>query len=91
MNIRINVTQRDIDQGCRASVRSCPIARALSRHLPKFPGCDYVSAFPNLLTLGQAFWYARTPPSASAFILAFDSTEPVRPFSFVAEFEEVGK
>ena len=78
--ICVEVTQEDIDRGCKNSNSHCPIGLALQRM-----GYKHVS-------VGQRIWLGAdfpefvaptpTPPAACKFIEDFDSGKEVKPFSF---------
>jgi len=77
-SITINVTQRDIKQGERASCNKCPVALALSRH---FRGID-VGVYSCSVFHEYKWLWVRFPPKASKFILDFDANKHVEPFNF---------
>lgn len=88
--ITVNVTQRDIDAAWEAmdtnpafdATKQCPIARALHRH----PATRRVAVTGDqVLISGQL---ANLPAEAIAFVVAFDSGEPVAPFTFTLEVQQ---
>lgn len=88
MEITIHVTQEDIEKGRRDDVCWCPIALAAKRAGLKGVEVD-ASQDANkswgwLWTTNECF---RLPKEAIDFISAFDSSEPVQPFSFVVSYE----
>jgi hypothetical protein len=74
----INVTQRHIDQGCRGSVYSCPIARAIQEKTGVLCGVRYDHVFIRGREL-------HLPHKAFVFITNYDEGEPVQPFRFELE------
>lgn len=81
--LTVAVTKEDIDQGVPGDPCQCPLARALNRALDYAEGTVDVDA--NEYWLGPQAKEPRPyrlPAAASAFVLAFDSDEPVAPFSF---------
>ena len=86
MDYLIQVTDADIKHGVRGSETDCPIARA-ARHIMSIPHDE------ELIVTDQ---YIHTdddaillPPEASEFIGKFDAEQPVSPFSFEVESEEL--
>lgn len=70
----IIVTQEDIDKGARNSPCRCPVAIALGR-------C-YKDVYCGFYTMTLDVLSIETPKTVSDFIAAFDSGDPVKPFSF---------
>lgn len=88
MKYLIQVTQEDIDQGCRNSGGRCPIARALIRALSvDFSPHVYVAKTQVNVWNNKKFvvQHRGIPEVAKNFIKQFDAGEKVLPFSF--EFE----
>ena len=82
MQVLIQVTQEDIDKGCRTSTRSCAIARALDRITHDRLGA-LVGKFIKLEDwYGEVVFRQRIPIVARNFISDFDSGLYVEPFSF---------
>jgi hypothetical protein len=88
MQVRINVTQRDIERGSLGLSTSCPIARAIKRtrwgrsKLTVSVGRSTVRA----ISLGAWGASAYTlPGDAQDFVAVFDRGYPVEPFSFTLE------
>lgn len=77
--MKITVTRKDIQEGCKQSSHNCPIARAVIRA---------IGALPEGVSIGTWDWavagYGRNkqPRSASRFIEKFDKTGKGKPFSF---------
>lgn len=72
----IEIRQADIDQTVREDYFNCAIARAVKRDT----GAEDVEVDSwNIVVDGMVL---RTPPAAEEFINAFESGEPVTPFSF---------
>lgn len=89
--ITINVTQEDIDNGTRKKCVICPVARALDKAfgltVPPTPIADRTcfildSYHIDLFDKQDFLIRIPTPPEAKAFIKAFDTKQPVKPFSF---------
>ncbi len=78
----VEVTAEDIDNGKKALLKECPIARAVGRTMP--PNKSHVSIY----SWGIRVYYVNTyedysiPRSAEKFIKNFDSGRPVSPFKF---------
>jgi len=83
--LTIEVTQEDIDKGCRASPWSCPVALALERANGKQYSVGTKS-------FNERFKYyedsLNLPEHVQDFILRFDTSKPVQPFSFQINIEE---
>lgn len=86
MNINVNVTQEDIDNGVAQCESGCPIALSLKRFLTKLidirVGLNYLEL--ELKTDENIFkkYHAKLPISTFDFILNFDRGEKVAPISF---------
>jgi len=71
----VEVTQDDIDKGCRANAYRCPVALALSRTFNKHVGANSCwAAFES--------HDVRLPEIASKFVKDFDCELPVSPIRF---------
>ena len=89
----IDVTQEDIDRGCRGNSKYCPIALALRRMGHK--DISVVSWSVRWLPPDTGNWFnpapayaaGKLPPEASRFVEDFDNKgrDEVRPFSFLLE------
>lgn len=82
MNYAINVTEQDIAVGEQRSCRHCPISVAIGR----ISGAISVSTDEECIRVGSndvipSDHYA-TPCAAAEFIRAFDTGNPVEPFTF---------
>ena len=81
MDIRVNVTQRDIEKGKPRKILFCPVALAVQRAIPNLSyvgtGCMSVD--------GRIFDW---PTKIIRFIQHFDSNLPVKPFKFILRFVE---
>jgi hypothetical protein len=87
MNIQIlvQVTQTDIDEGRPGTTQECPIAKALMRVIAD---CLWVSVngYDCIWQLKNGSKYrAEIPESGVGFIIQFDSCRGGQPFSFVLE------
>lgn len=74
----INVTHEDIARGRRVFCDRCPIALAVQRATGNFNA----GAGPRSIWFGNPVIHYGTPVSAAEWMLAFDRSEPVEPFSF---------
>ena len=74
--ICVEVTQDHIIHGRRSDCTACPVALALEDVVP---GPWYVNA---LWLYNTRKWEIKTPKNVEEFMLAFDSGQPVQPFSF---------
>lgn len=75
--MRINVTAAHIAAGVPGSARCCPVALAISEHVP--PDCPVLVRFASADIDGDSFWL---PTEAQDFICNFDENLPVSPFEF---------
>jgi hypothetical protein len=88
VDMRVYVSQKDIDNGTPSDPTSCPIARAIKR---RYPQLDYVLVEGESATLGDDFTDNETfwlPGIAIRFIEDFDARKPVEPFEFELEPDE---
>jgi hypothetical protein len=76
MKIKIEVTQDDIDQGCRWSANHCPIARAVAQRFHS----TQVGVNRTWIRVGSITF--KTPLRAVRFIKRFDGKNLVKPFKF---------
>lgn len=77
MRTKIYVTRKDINNGDRAHMRSCPIALAVGRIFKD----QYVTALPvSGITVGSKTYAVLE--KVAKFICDFDTGKPVKPFSF---------
>lgn len=72
----INVTKEDIDNAT-FDTTNCPVAKAISRVVKCCVGCGHFTA-----SWGGGNHACDLPEQVTNFIKAFDSREPVKPFSF---------
>ena len=80
--IKVTVTQKDIDTGIADNCLECPIARALKRTTRK----EWAVWKDNVFTSNvKACNYKQydLPNKAQRFIEKFDERKPVKPFSFI--------
>jgi hypothetical protein len=87
IDVTVEVTQRDIDAGCRNSASACPIANAIHRvtREPHSKVRRVKVQFPSYLSSPCD---SRLPEEACAFIHNFDTGFPVFPFSFTLAVPE---
>ena len=80
--IKVSVTQKHINKGCKTSGRACPIALALLDHF----GVDRVEVMEERMIVYSELFHThktfRTARSASRFIKVFDNTGKGKPFNF---------
>lgn len=88
----IEVTQEDINRGCRGSLSNCLIARAVHRRIGDVWWGVHIEVGKNILLRGEPRYSRPTaiynlPNEALEFIDAFDKGGPeaVEPFSFEAK------
>lgn len=81
--MRIEVTQGDIDTGCRKTSQNCPIAIAVSRAVGKRVGVseNLVSIYFN----GGVSQVCKLPSEATKFITRYDAGYRPAPFGFELE------
>lgn len=80
--IRVNVTQEDIDSGHKNSCSRCPVALAVGRIFPNNEMMDVVECI-RVGYKGSYTEYAITKQT-NRFINDFDNGEKVSPFKFRA-------
>ena len=78
-DIKIEVTQEDIDRGEKGDCAKCPIARAIRRTLK----VRYVHVDTDFLEWGPDYSCMNAPVKVSKFIDAFDEGRRVSPFTFM--------
>ena len=86
LELTIEVTQEDIDQGIRASCHQCPIARAMNRYFGPHAetSVDTRALFVCTdITQGYDQLFFVVSADAAAFIKDFDSGWTVSPETFV--------
>ena len=83
MEIIVNVTEKDIEQGRKRNCRHCPIALAIRR---KFPGDSTVVRVDRKIAFiwptGGSYFATDLPRAARDFVVDFDSGRVVSPFTF---------
>ena len=84
--MKIIVTRKHIKKGRMGSCSKCPVALALYEKIHKIVAVDTI----DIMYKGnQGQWYtADTPDDVAAFIEDFDSTYPVKPFTFEVDFRK---
>ncbi len=82
--VKIEVTQADINQGKQGKIESCAIARAVKRAMGDNPKVsDDIE-----ITIGDGLQYYDIPKKAAIFIEQFDEDKKkVKPFTFVAKLK----
>ena len=92
INLRIEVTDQDIREGCKSDSGNCPIANAGNRALREIGINDlWFSASPGFTALfdnGEyaAFVCVEVPIEARRFMNKFDGGDEVDPFEFYLNF-----
>jgi hypothetical protein len=87
MQVRINVTPRDIERG-RPGIRSCPIARAIKRTRWGRSKLAVTVGRSTVRVVSLGAWGGSAyilPEDARSFVSKFDRARPVEPFSFTLE------
>ena len=90
MDLKINVTRRDITRGKRRRGNSCPVALAVKRAAReagfgkkvKTAVSDYVSLY-----VGGDSYFTRGYKKLGKFTSAFDKGKAVQPFSITLRFK----
>ncbi len=75
LGTKIEVTEKDISNGCKSSPGYCPIALAVNRQLK-------INSRVGAANLSYGDGYAKLPISAQQFIIRFDRNKIVEPFKF---------
>ncbi len=79
--LKINVTQRDIDEGSRCNPSECPVALAIGRELDEVVKVGLIFVTIGNYAFGDTA-HLPLPRAALDFIHEFDFVESVKPFSF---------
>jgi hypothetical protein len=82
--VTVTVTQEHIDAGERESCSSCPVALAFAAAIPEAIDSAVTWRYASVWFGSRGVVNYKLPPSATGFIGAFDSEEPVAPFTFTA-------
>lgn len=85
--MRIDVTQEDIDRGTPDNCLYCPVARALNRVLPNEVFAVRKAEIIRALDEDGETQVIAPPQEVIDFVAAFDSCEPVAPFSFELDLD----
>lgn len=82
--ITIEITNDDIANGAKASVRGCPAALGLARAVPDHTTDSFVGLDTAWVMLEGGYrWEMYGNPALPEFIRAYDAGENVRPTTFV--------
>ena len=87
VNMKINITQEDLDLGKRYHCKMCPVALALQRagievsSVGKYVFSYYVTNTAESIRLKTV----GLPPTVTSFIAKFDKGERTEPFEFEIE------
>jgi len=84
VDIRVNVTQKDIEKGRCGLILLCPVALAIRRALPEIMSLRYVG-IKSINVDGHVFDF---PIPIARFISDFDHGRAVKPFKFILRFRE---
>ena len=82
--MKIEITQKDIDNGVQGECLLCPIALAFKRSSNfkrVYVHCKSIQVFKH----GKGVKTYELPKKAQTFVRRFDRQEPVKPFSFELE------
>lgn len=80
VNVLVEVTQEDIDSNSHTCV-SCPVHRAISRHLNPESSVRVFPLGANYYTNGLYRDYWRHPAAVQKWIRDYDHDKPVKPIS----------
>lgn len=80
--MRIQVTQEDIDKGCKGKFYACPVARALERDTGMEWGVGTTLACTTDKKTGLIDRKIQLPETVSRFIRNFDFGDKVEPLAF---------
>jgi len=85
MKITFNVTQEDIDNGCRVDIFNCMVAKALQRELK----VNFVHStfFDAVIVISDRYYYKHSE-NTSLNIGRFDAGGEVKPFSFSLDIKD---
>lgn len=78
--VQLNVSKKDIIEGCRNSAENCPIARATIR--AGFTGVEVEAEYIRFV-IGDDTHVISLHGKARRFVHAFDDGEKVKPFKFI--------
>lgn len=82
MKIKIEVTQKHIDNGKSEDCYSCPIALAVSEHLHEYVEAHVMHGSVSFLPITGRDTVTKLPFEVRDFINEFDEGGEVEPFSF---------
>lgn len=88
MNIRFNITPKDISLGCKGDAGNCPSARAIQR---RFKAGIVVNVGLFSLSFYNTDKFCRIkemPKTLHNFIKLYDDGQPVKPISFTLDVPE---
>jgi hypothetical protein len=94
-NYTVNVTQEDIDLGCKQNSVCCPVARAAARAMGELVaepnaqvdvGVGTITV--SVYSVREQFKTAFLPLAAREFICCYDAGDKVYPFSFEIQLAE---
>lgn len=83
--MKIEVTQKDIDNGVQGECQSCPIALAFKRTSNSKRVYVNTKSIDVCHRGNQGVKTYELPKKAQTFVKRFDRQEPVKPFSFELE------
>jgi hypothetical protein len=85
LNVKIEVTEKDISLGIPRLIGSCPVAKAIKRtieHSICAVGEDFIVVQIEHAQHIFSLYGMPPPPDVQIFVRKFDRGEPVEPFSF---------
>lgn len=87
--VRIDVTKKDIEQGCQLIANNCPVAKAIQRRTscPASVCNEYALLGSDIDRVNEGY-KINLPPFVGTFIYNFDwSSNPSVPFSFYLDID----
>jgi hypothetical protein len=81
--LKVEVTQKDIDDAKPKSSNHCMIATAIGRGVPGASHIDVDTASIRFSVGEHRYYYAPTPPKAANMLVDWDEGVKIEPFSFV--------
>jgi hypothetical protein len=85
--VTVTVTAEHIAAGVEFDCVRCPVALAMQEALPDADLANYASGFK--VFRGSRATEILFPDAVTRFVVAFDAGEPVEPFTFTVDLEEV--
>lgn len=82
-NVRINVTQKDINKGCKTVAQSCPIALSINRRLKSEFYCSVYHIVEIYSHSSKMKYGGAVPERLTRWAESFDGGETMKPTTFV--------